>query len=392
MKQRWLLAGLWTLFLVATFWNYVTDTYGAADFSSYYRAALRVLNGEALYPGEMGFRYIYPPLLAQMLAPVVSATANPPLTVVLWFAFNALLLAATTLALMRVVSRQHRLMVGVMPIFFLPVYQNFWYGQVAILLYALTVAAWAAYRNERPFLAGIMLALATWIKIYPAFLMVYFVFKREWRVVGAAFAASLVLAGFQVLISGVDTLIIYFTRIMLTQESVASIQFSYANQSILGFAQHIFAPNAWTTGYIDHPALLSFTRILLTVVCIGAWFAIIRTGEHTQQRFDLEYALSVMTALMISPSTLTYGCVSFLLPCVMMLHYGDKKTRLLLGIVFFCASFYVLLMQTLLGVVPLPALLLATPFIGGVLIWGWIVRQFIIPLHDHQRIHQEILP
>jgi hypothetical protein len=66
-------------------------------------------------------------------------------------------------------------------------------GQVGLLLLFLVIAAWFLVERGKEWVAGAALGLAALIKVLPAALIVFFVLKRRWRVVGAALAACIVL-------------------------------------------------------------------------------------------------------------------------------------------------------------------------------------------------------
>lgn len=71
-------------------------------------------------------------------------------------------------------------------------------AQPTFLLLLLVLASWSFRRHQRPFRAGLMLALAALLKMYPAAIGGYFLFRRQWRTVAWAsllFVAGIVLFG-----------------------------------------------------------------------------------------------------------------------------------------------------------------------------------------------------
>jgi hypothetical protein len=70
------------------------------------------------------------------------------------------------------------------------------WSQVAPMLLALMSAAWFCARRQRPAAAGLLLALAALLKLYPAAAAGYLLFGRHWRALGwtiAFFAAGVLL-------------------------------------------------------------------------------------------------------------------------------------------------------------------------------------------------------
>jgi Glycosyltransferase family 87 len=58
------------------------------------------------------------------------------------------------------------------------------WSQIAPMLLALLCAAWFCARRNRPAAAGVFMALAAWLKLFPAGAAGYFLFSRNWRALG----------------------------------------------------------------------------------------------------------------------------------------------------------------------------------------------------------------
>ncbi len=58
------------------------------------------------------------------------------------------------------------------------------WSQIAPMLLALLCAAWFCARRNRPAAAGMFMALAAWLKLFPAGAAGYFLFSRRWRSLG----------------------------------------------------------------------------------------------------------------------------------------------------------------------------------------------------------------
>ncbi|MFZ5952814.1 MAG: glycosyltransferase family 87 protein [Candidatus Rifleibacteriota bacterium] len=74
-----------------------------------------------------------------------------------------------------------------------PVYHNFKWGQVSVLIAVLTIFSLIAADKGRKFLAGSVLALAALIKYYPAFLLAGFLLKKDYRPVAGFVVTGLVI-------------------------------------------------------------------------------------------------------------------------------------------------------------------------------------------------------
>ncbi|HKP61879.1 MAG TPA: glycosyltransferase family 87 protein [Polyangiales bacterium] len=171
------------------------------DIQIYYRAAQRLAHGEALYPLHSG--YIYPPLLAQALALVPLPRAG---VLVLW----SVLLAASALITVWLGLRAARLRVPEVSIntqllsalgFGLllsePVFRGLLLGNASPLVAGLLALAANSFWTF-PLASGVLLGLATSIKIVPGVLLAWMVGaymrQRERRFLVGAAAGMITLA------------------------------------------------------------------------------------------------------------------------------------------------------------------------------------------------------
>ncbi len=77
-----------------------------------------------------------------------------------------------------------------------PLYQAQDLGQASMLMLTCFLLALWFLRRGHPELAGVMLTIATLIKVFPAFLLLYFALRRQWRVMlGALVILLLLLVG-----------------------------------------------------------------------------------------------------------------------------------------------------------------------------------------------------
>jgi hypothetical protein len=94
-----------------------------------------------------------------------------------------------------------------------PFWHQMMHGQLNLLLLLMLTSAWAAERSGHGRLAGIIVGLATAIKLFPGFLFVYFLIRREWRAVGAGLIAMTAIAALTVLMFGPETYRGYFVDV-----------------------------------------------------------------------------------------------------------------------------------------------------------------------------------
>jgi Glycosyltransferase family 87 len=165
------------------------------DYPLWFWAGQQVLHGKNLYPDDPHsyFDFIYPPLPAVLLA-IPAWFGKIPLYVCLSL-LNAVawwMTAQLSHAMAgsdRVPSSWLVFFSGFVTIGF--VFDMFDLGQPNLVLLALMLYGFWLLQHERPWMAGSMFALATAIKIFPAAVLPYLVWRRQW----AALASMLLFLG-----------------------------------------------------------------------------------------------------------------------------------------------------------------------------------------------------
>jgi hypothetical protein len=176
------------------------------DFASYYVAGQAVARGLSPYDNHVGAdpplwdgvavhrhsRFLYPPIVAWTFRPfswmpyavakiVWMGVALAALAIALWRAARAvgLRLDAARIAALAAIALAY------FPV--LPLLER---GQIdTVTLALLMIAVGMMVRGRRPLLCGLLLALATAIKLHGLFLLPFLVARRQWRVV-SGFAAG----------------------------------------------------------------------------------------------------------------------------------------------------------------------------------------------------------
>lgn len=177
------------------------------DWGCYRDGAAAVLQGGTPY----GRCYIYPPLLAQVLAGVYRAMDPlqhalgmdlPDTWVLVFYAFQAGQIAALSLLALvgQRLARRWGLSVELAAVVVTallvvdnPLLRTLRHNQINLWLLTISVLA-VDLLDRKPLAAGGLLALAAHIKLYPLALLAPWVLGKRWRAVGAALGATAVLA------------------------------------------------------------------------------------------------------------------------------------------------------------------------------------------------------
>ena len=271
-----------------------------ADFEVYRTAASRALAGEPLYRAEDGhFRFKYLPAFALAMAPF--ALVDGEAAKAIWFALSAGLLTAFVRWSVRALPerrRSERALLWLTVLFMAKFYAHeLTLGQTNILLGVLLVGSLLAVQVDQPYLAGVLIGAAAFIKPYALLLVPWLGFTYG----GAAalcsvsvLAAGLVLPAFVYGWSGnVDQLLGWFTTVSGTTEA-----------TLLG-ADNISLAAMWAKWIgIGAPATA------LATVTTGATLGLVATVWVRRREISnpeyLEFALLLLLIPLLSPQGWDY--------------------------------------------------------------------------------------
>lgn len=310
IRAHW--RGILLLFLIV--WLLLSSAYRSAlapspgvtgiDFRMYYDAAARVMHREPLYVYEpSGATYVYSPVLALLLRPLVHLDYSRALQV--WFFLAASCLGASVL--LYALSARFRwsdlVLVGVTLIIgfrFWPSTMNFGLGQVNFLILLAVCAMFLADSRGLLKTVALLIAGAALIKTWMIGLLIYLVLRRKWR------AAALGGGAYVVLLVGSFSIVGWqewpmFMKIT-TEYANQSIGQIATTQSIPGFAYLHFGPNQHIEPLIAS-ALISRAFVLLGVVLMLAGFLHVRSNQPNQPSYEarLQLGFVILSLLLLLP-------------------------------------------------------------------------------------------
>lgn len=370
----------------------VSKDWGGADFTAYCTAARLIRNGKSPYDAtaflkevrSLGLRedrpYIYLPPLAIIIAPL--SLLPPRAAVFIWFWTNVALLIASTMLFSRMVGlhKKRIYVVGVLigALVFYPVIFSTFMGQVNTLILALLVLAWYLSKRRQEILTGVVIALASLIKLFPFCVALYFLWKGRYRIFLYTLGALILLAGISVVIVGPDAHWTYVNSVLPTQ----FLKTHPLNQSFSGFLARML-PIDRHNGFL----LWRFLSLSASAVLTLATLLTIPPGRRNEGASDLEISLVVVAMLLISTvswtGTLTLLVIPYAVVANHLLDTSYEKERWSLFLVLL--SFLLVNSQRLLessgalaggGAVLLPWLL-GLPMYGMIILWLTVARMLL---------------
>jgi hypothetical protein len=192
-------------------------------------------------------------------------------------------------------------------------------GQLNLVLLLLITGAWAADRSAYPIVAGVLVALATAIKLYPGFLFLYFVLRGRWRSVTAGSLAFVSITALTALVLGPQAYADYFLRVL---PGTSLWRGDWHNLSLSGLWFKLFDPRKQLPPVEIHPLLWSSLLAWMGMATSAAAlvFALYRIVPRVSslKDADLAFALCIVAMLLVSPITWDHYLLLLILPlCIL---------------------------------------------------------------------------
>ncbi len=311
--------GLWGY----TIAHYVHGAFGYRGYGDFFLLMKTVREWLATGHFVSQYVYLYPPLFYLISAPL--AFLSDPIAVQVMVAINQVLLVICMALLMVAIApkstwRLWGWMLLPLALNFRPLLLLLSMAKIELLQLTVLLGALVAFQRKRPWVTGLLVAVAGLIKPLPLLWVLYFAWKREWRVVrawGVAVAALLALSSFAV---GVEAVWIYFSNVVLPRGE--NVMYWYEDQSLMGVVVRLFHPVQANAFYIPSDQVSVWSLALgwgvRLVVC--GWLAVLlgRRHEPSPSRVWGEWSVVSAGMLLLSPFSRDYYAV-FLLPGYLLL-------------------------------------------------------------------------
>ena len=299
------------------------------DFEAYYNGALAFRHGFPLYQTMVDFfkvgpyayegplPYVYPPFLAIFLSPL--AYLDFGTAALIWLLVNHGFFFVGIYFLLWSISPRYSAIEAVTMVFvfmnFTPLFVDYLVGQCNIILFFLITAGLYFYRRERPVYAGVAIAFACVIKVIPLLLLGYILWKRQYKAFLSAVVTLGVLFVYSLLFFDVRLFPWYF-KLMIHQTLFNAF---HDNHSLTGFFSRLLTDSMWVKGVLDVPMGAKFSILFCSLLLLGLFLYATRKPVQPSDPETLrEYALGVITMLLLSKLTSTPYLVMLLLPLGVM--------------------------------------------------------------------------
>jgi len=328
---------LWiTVFILACYFIYYVienATRPSHGFATYYIASRLLLQGEDVdkfyddnwfsskvkedVSGVYEIYNVNMPTTAFMLLPI--AFFDYSSARVCWTLFNLIIFIVTLVYLINKLKLQNAWVPLIIISFlcFQPLYSNFAYGQVYVLIFCLLILAWFAYKSESNEALGFFLGLIFILKTAGIFLIVLLLLQKKWRSLLWALATTVLFVVSSLPRVGINAWYAYFER-LVNYSSHPSLSVT-AYQTIHSFFYHFTAYNKqWNPEpFFNLPILGNVLSVIFSLLLI----IIISINTIKFKKTDLSFGAFIIAGIVISPASLDYHYVIMLLPILILLNW-----------------------------------------------------------------------
>jgi hypothetical protein len=230
-----------------------------------------------------------------------------------WLSFNLVFLALSLLCLRYTTSLGWRRLVLIALLCVLPLDVDFLFGRFYVfILFLICLAYYASCRN-RNWAAGAIWSCAAALKLFPAFSVILFIRRRDWRSFAGFLVGAITLVAVSIFLFGAEVHRV-FLREVLSQASRGDWLGPYAlsQNSFITLWSHLFLiePDLNPSPLINSPTLYAIAiSITVTVPVIGFLFATNREST-SPSTMALHWASLVPLLLLLSTTTAPdHSCV-----------------------------------------------------------------------------------
>jgi hypothetical protein len=283
------------------------------DYQNVYDAyALNALIAEKGYSGVFVSYAPFPPFTSIVLAPFLLF----PVAVakVVFNIFSAVLFLIALTRAIKYFSIPAWL-VWLMPVlFFIPLRNNIFFGQAYLLLFALLLEGYLAYKKGRPVIAALLWAVAIVFKLFPLVILFFLVAKKQYKQVMYCAAACLLLGIVSVLFNGFESWQYYvFTIFPRANSGELNGGYTRVFQSAFMLLKNLLVYDEVQNKQVLFNSLpvfiISMVLFKATILagCVGiAW--------HKKATDWLAFASWIAASLLLSPNGSSYSLILLLMP------------------------------------------------------------------------------
>jgi alpha-1,2-mannosyltransferase len=298
-------------FLLTARWLFVIDS-SHADLVQDYRAAQMLLAGQPIYDAQLINNH--PPFNAILFIPLTLLPYTQAFQ--LWGALSTILylgIGYMVIRLLRIPLSPLGWLLGIgLALCWYPFQAHIALGQVSILLAACLIGGWALLRSGYGYAAGLLFALAFWIKLFPGLIFLFLLLRGKVKALIGAFVGLLLGGAFTLVWIGWEEAQHYFFHIA---PSASQKYGPYPiNISITSIPERYFTNGGWIEPLIALPHITFYLTAILAFIILAMLGRQLWLLPPGKQGDDIGFALTCLVMPLLSPISWQHGFVLLALP------------------------------------------------------------------------------
>ena len=340
----WVIVSILTVYFI--YYAILHSTKPSQGFASYYTSSRLLIEGyepshfydddwfstevERIVPNIHEVYLVNPPTISFIMLPLAFLDYSVARSI--WIVFNLAIL----IFMIAFLIKQLRFEGIWIPftilliLLFQPLYVNFAYGQMYVLIFCLLSLVWYAYNSSKDLLLGLLLGLVIILKTAGIFLIVLLVLKKKWRSLLWTFLTIFFLLLITLPIVGVDSWFVYVNKV-LNYSSHPTLSVT-AYQSLNSFFQHFTAySQQWNSSPVINLPILG--KILITIFSL---FLLTLTSIFSikSSNKNVTFGAFIALGIIIGPVSLDYHYILMLIPILITVNSLRQNPNKLVWVLF----------------------------------------------------------
>ncbi len=281
---------------------------------------------------QLGYKNIlvsyapFPPYTALVTAPFTSFLSLETSKIV-FNIFSSALFLFTLYRAFRFFSIPRWLLLLVPLLFYTALRNNIYFGQGYLVLVSLLLEGYMAHKQGRHILASFCWGLAILFKIFPACIVIWLFFRKDWKAILYLAIAGIILFLPSLYFNGLDSWVFYITK-MLPRANNGELNnpFIYIFQSAFMLLKNVFVPD---TLFNPDPLIPNRYLFVISWIIFRAFViagAITATIQKKQEDL-VTFSIWIMASMLISPNGSSYSLILFIIPAFALLKLKISVTK-----------------------------------------------------------------
>ena len=218
-------------------------------------------------------------------------------------------------------------------VFIFPFRNNIFFGQTYLLIIAMLIEGFIAYKNDKSILAGFLWSIAILLKLFPGIILLFLLFKKDYKQLGITVLFIAVFSLVTAVITGFGLNLDYFTQIMprmLNNDINDPYASTYQSMPVLLNKIFIYDKLLNPYGAINNPFLFKiFTYLFSFGILYIAGVFTLKSNEHDY----IKFSFWLLCGLLITGYGSSYSLLLMIFIVTAFLN-KNKSRKILTALVF----------------------------------------------------------